>query len=238
MLFLKILAIIIAVTALLGAIFACINAVGIKSNSKFIQTIDTVNYDAQLKPELDSDGFYTFTTDREFKIVQLTDIHIGGGFMSTKKDSMAINAVAAMLSEEKPDLVVVTGDIAYPVPFQAGTFNNKSGAKLFADLMEKLGIYWCLTFGNHDTELYSYYSREKICDFYSSEKYPHCLIQAGPDDVDGFANQVINIKNSDGNITQSLFMLDSHSYVDGDFLGFSGNTTAYMKTRLSGMKTL
>ena len=35
---------------------------------------------------------------------------------------MALNAVAAMVTAEKPDLVIVTGDIAYPVPFQAGTF--------------------------------------------------------------------------------------------------------------------
>ena len=218
-LFLKVLVIIIVILALLCGIAACISMIGLKSNANFIQTIDTVSYDTQLTPTLDSDGRYTFTTDRDFKIVQLTDVHIGGGFMSIKKDSMALNAVAAMLSEEKPDLVVVTGDIAYPVPFQAGTFNNKSSAKLFADLMEKLGVYWCMTFGNHDTELYSYYSREEITDFYASEKYPHCLVQADSEDVDGCANQVINIKNSAGNITQSLFMLDSHSYVDGDFLG-------------------
>lgn len=218
-LFLKVLVIIIVILALLCGIAACISMVGLKSNANFIQTIDTVRYDTQLTPTLDSNGRYTFTTDRDFKIVQLTDVHIGGGFMSIKKDSMALNAVAAMLSEERPDLVVVTGDIAYPVPFQAGTFNNKSSAKLFADLMEKLGVYWCMTFGNHDTELYSYYSREEITDFYASEKYPHCLVLADSEDVDGCANQVINIKNSAGNITQSLFMLDSHSYVDGDFLG-------------------
>ena len=159
-LFLKVLVIIIVILALLCGIAACVSMIGLKSNANFIQTIDTVRYDTQLTPTLDSNGQYTFTTDRDFKIVQLTDVHIGGGFMSIKKDSMALNAVAAMLSEEKPDLVVVTGDIAYPVPFQAGTFNNKSSAKLFADLMEKLGVYWCMTFGNHDAELYSYYSRE------------------------------------------------------------------------------
>ena len=137
--------------------------------------------------------------------------------MSIGKDKKSLNAVAAMISAEKPDFVIATGDISYPVPFQAGTFNNKSGAKLFAELMESLGVYWTAAFGNHDTEAYSYYDREQITEFYSS--YPHCLLQSGPDDVDGSGNQVFNIVNSDGIITRSLIVVDSHSYIDGDIFG-------------------
>lgn len=217
--FLKVLLIIILVIALLCGILASVSAVGLKSNSNFIETIETVSFDNQLEPVLDDNGCYTFTTDDHFKVIQLTDVHIGGGFLSIKKDSMAINAVAAMITAEKPDLVVITGDIAYPVPFQAGTFNNKTSAELFAQLMEKLGVYWVPVFGNHDTEAYSYYSREKISEFYSQEKFSHCLFQAGPEDVDGYGNSIINVKNTKGEITQSLVMLDSHSYVDNDYFG-------------------
>ena len=217
--FLKVLLIIILVIALLCGILASVSAVGLKSNSNFIETIETVSFDNQLEPVLDDNGCYTFTTDDHFKVVQLTDVHIGGGFLSIKKDSMAINAVAAMITAEKPDLVVITGDIAYPVPFQAGTFNNKTSAELFAQLMEKLGVYWVPVFGNHDTEAYSYYSRKKISEFYSQEKFSHCLFQAGPEDVDGYGNSIINVKNTKGEITQSLVMLDSHSYVDNDYFG-------------------
>lgn len=217
--FLKVLLIIILVIALLCGILASVSAVGLKSNSNFIKTIETVSFDNQLEPVLDDNGCYTFTTDDHFKVIQLTDVHIGGGFLSIKKDSMAINAVAAMITAEKPDLVVITGDIAYPVPFQAGTFNNKTSAELFAQLMEKLGVYWVPVFGNHDTEAYSYYSREKISEFYSQEKFSHCLFQSGPEDVDGYGNSIINVKNTKGEITQSLVMLDSHSYVDNDYFG-------------------
>lgn len=217
--FLKVLLIIVLVIALLCGILASVSAVGLKSNSNFIETIETVSFDNQLEPVLDDNGCYTFTTDDHFKVVQLTDVHIGGGFLSIKKDSMAINAVAAMITAEKPDLVVITGDIAYPVPFQAGTFNNKTSAELFAQLMEKLGVYWVPVFGNHDTEAYSYYSREKISEFYSQEKFSHCLFQSGPEDVDGYGNSIINVKNTKGEITQSLVMLDSHSYVDNDYFG-------------------
>ena len=95
--FIKILLIIIAVIAVICGALACISAIGIKENSNFIDSIDAVGYDSQLEPVLDSDGYYSFTTDDDFKILHLTDIHIGAGFLSVKKDTMAINAVAATL---------------------------------------------------------------------------------------------------------------------------------------------
>lgn len=210
--------IILAIAVLIG-VFALISFIGIKSNQNFIKTLSAVEYENQLEPAVADDGYYTFVTDDNIKVMQLTDVHIGAGFMSIKKDTMALNSVASMITAEKPDLVVVTGDIAYPVPFQAGTFNNKNSARLFAQLMEQLGVYWAPVFGNHDTEVYSYYTREEICDFYTGGDYRHCLLQAGPNDVDGVGNYIINIKNTAGKIVQSLVMMDSQSYKGNNMLG-------------------
>jgi len=216
----KVMLIILIIIAVIAAGTAIANIITFSSSRNFIkESIEPVAYTEQLVPELAEDGYYTFTTDREFKIMQLTDIHIGAGYMSGKKDNMAINAVAAMVAGEKPDLVVVTGDVSYPVPFQSGTFNNKSAAVTFAQLMEKLGVYWVIAYGNHDTEAYSYYDRKDLSKLYGGDKYPHCLFQAGPEDVDGCGNYVINVKNTAGQITQSLFMIDSHAYTDGDYFG-------------------
>lgn len=218
---LNILLCIVLIILIIAAFIAIVNMISAKSNQNFIEkSISAVEYSSQLAPEKDEDGCYTFTTDDDFNVMQLTDVHIGGGFMSVKKDNMAINAVAAMVTEEKPDLVIITGDIAYPVPFQAGTFNNKTGAETFAQLMEKLGVYWAPAFGNHDTEAYSYFSREDIAKIYNDkEKYPHCLFQSGPEEVDGVGNYVVNVKNTKGEITQNLYMIDSHSYTDNDYFG-------------------
>ena len=177
-------------------------------------SFDKVQYDEQLVPTIGEDGYPQFVTDRPVKIMQLTDIHIGGGWISAEKDKKALNCVAAMVSAEKPDLVIVTGDIVFPTPNDAGTINNKTGAKIFAEMMETLGVYWTVTFGNHDTEAYGYYSREDIGDFYSGDDLKYCLFEPGPDNVDGCGNQIINIRNSQGIITQSLFLFDSHSYTD------------------------
>lgn len=203
---------IIGAIIILCAVFALTSWIGIQQNEKFIKSIPAVEYENQLQPTVAEDGYYTFVTDDNLHIMQISDIHIGAGFMTTGKDTKAINAVAAMITAEKPDLVVVTGDITYPVTFQSGTFNNKTSAKLFADLMEQLGVYWAPIFGNHDTESYSYYNRQEICDFYSSGAYKYCLLQSGPDEVDGVGNYIINVKNTAGKMIQSLVMIDSQAY--------------------------
>ena len=217
---LKILAIIAVAVVLFFGITAVITKVGVNKNLENIKSFEKVEIENQLEPYKDENGYWTFTTDEDFKVVQLTDVHIGAGFMSHGKDLKALNAVAAMVTAEKPDLVVVTGDIAYPIPPQAGTDDNLASATMFASLMEQLGVYWTVTFGNHDTERYSDYNRAEIADFYENGGFKHCLFKSGPEDVDGYGNNIINIKNSKGEITQSIFTFDSHSYLRHDILGF------------------
>lgn len=225
--FLNLLLIFILVVGIAFTVCAIVGKVGMKSNLDLISTLAPVRYEQRLEP-VDDNGYKTFITDDDFKVLQLTDVHLGGGFMSIRKDEMAINAIASMISEERPDLVIVTGDIAYPVPFQAGTFNNKNGAKLFAALMEQLGVYWCPVYGNHDTEAYSFYDREDISEFYMQDEYAHCLFQIGDEDVDGYGNYVVNVKNTKNEITQSFFMIDSHAYNEnGNILDKVGITWDY-----------
>ena len=212
---LRVLAIIFAVIVVFTSIMTAVGLIGLKANVNKAHQFPAVG--TELKVEEKGNGVWNIYSDRELKVMQLSDTHFGGGWLSIKKDSMALNAVAAMISAEKPDFVIITGDMAYPVPFQSGTFNNKSGAKLIAELMETLGVYWTVSYGNHDTEAYSFFDREEITGFYS--QYPHCLAREGAKDTDGYANQVFNIVNSDGIITRSLFTIDSHSYVDGDIFG-------------------
>lgn len=172
----------------------------------------------QLVPQKNENGNWVFTTDGDFKVMQLTDIHIGGGFLTKTVDEKALNAIAAMVTKEKPDLVIATGDIAFPVPYRAGTFNNQSGAKAFANLMESLGVYWDVTFGNHDAEAYSYFDREAMAEFYEREDFKYCLFQAGPEDVDGYGNHTVEVRNSHGIITQAIILIDSQAYVKNNII--------------------
>lgn len=214
-----ILGVLIAVILLTVAIFSILNVVSVKANMELASSFEKIDNPDAVIPEKSENGNWVFKTDRDLKILQLTDIHIGGGCLSSKEDAMAINAVASMVSEEKPDLVVITGDIAFPVPYISGTINNLRPAKIFATLMDQLGVPWVPVFGNHDTEVYSFYSRDEMSEFYGGDTLKHCLFQKGSDDVDGCGNSIIEVQNNDGVVTQALFLLDSHAYTDDDALG-------------------
>ncbi len=208
----------VLVVATVAIIIAGVNFMFVQNLMKVGSSHSKVEIENQLVPVKDENGNWVFTTDGEFRVMQLTDIHIGGGFLSKTVDEKALNAVAAMVTREKPDLVIATGDIAFPVPYDAGTFNNYSGAKAFANLMESLGVYWDVTFGNHDAEAYSYFDRKAMAELYESEEYKYCLFQAGPEDVDGYGNHVIEVKNSKGVITQALVLIDSQDYVNSNII--------------------
>ncbi len=208
----------IGVVVVIAILVAGANLLAVQNLVKKGNSYPKPEYENQLIPQKDENGYWYFTTDEDFKVMHLTDIHIGGGFLSKTVDEKALNAVATMIIKEKPDLVIATGDIAFPVPYMAGTFNNKSGAKAFANLMESLGVYWSVTFGNHDAECYSYFDREAVAEFYSNEEFEHCLFQAGPEDVDGFGNHIIEVKNSKGIITQAMVLIDSQAYVKNNLI--------------------
>lgn len=212
---------IVGVLVLAVVIIAIGNAICSKNLVTYAQSFDKVEYASQLVPVQDTDGYYTFHTDGDLRVLQLTDIHIGGGLGSSRKDKWAMNAVASMITAEKPDLVVVTGDIAYPVPHSSTTFNNISSTHAFAELMESLGVYWTLTYGNHDTESYSTYTRSQLTDWHreNDAKYTYCLFKTEGSDEFGYGNDIIKVKNSAGEVTQAIVTLDSHSYTNGDYFG-------------------
>ena len=48
---------------------------------------------------------YTIDKNKDFKILQLTDLHLGFGFISRKKDNLALNAVTKIIHKAKPDMI-------------------------------------------------------------------------------------------------------------------------------------
>lgn len=198
--------------------FAIANKINEHFMLKYIDTFEAVTIENRLTPEYDEKNNPYFTTDEDFKVLHLTDIHITGGVINAGKDKRAINAVAAMITAEKPDLVIVTGDISYAVPW-CGTINNKYGHEYFIRLMENLGVYWTVTLGNHDSEGYNYYKRSSVAAMYEDKDLKYCLFDKGPSEIYGEGNHVINIKNSLGLVTKSFIMMDSNAYTGDDPLG-------------------
>ena len=165
---------------------------------------------------LDEDGYYTFVrkADTEFKILQLTDIHFGGGVASMKEDDQVIAATAKMVDAVKPDLIVLTGDITFSEFFRAMNLNNMHAARTIGSAVDALGVPWTISFGNHDTEDYQYGNEAKIIDIYLNE-FENCVFTHPDKDLYGRSNHAIRILNSDGTLDQVIMMIDSNDYENG-----------------------
>lgn len=209
----KLVVVVFAIAVVIG-VCGITGSVGTSANTQFAMAVQPVQT-RNLNLEKDEMGYWTFTNeqDTDFKILHLTDIHIGNGFLSFKKDNMALNAVKKLIEHTRPDLIICTGDIVYPFPFQAGSRDNVKASELFATFMDSFQIPWAVTFGNHDEEWYSKYTLDDVAKVYESKEY--CLFQKGPEDIQGKSNYFINILNHDGTLNTTLCLIDSNSYYSG-----------------------
>ena len=169
----------------------------------------------------DATGVYTITkTKDDFKILQLTDIHLGGGPISYHRDLQALNAVYKLIDHTRPDFVVVTGDLTFPVGYSSFSFNNTAPVQQFASFMRNLGIPWAFAYGNHDTESYAATSEGDLNEIYKSLSYKSSKTLLYPyvqPDITGRNNQVIELRNADGSLNQALIIIDSNSYTGEGF---------------------
>lgn len=140
-----------------------------------------------------------FNENGKFKIVQFTDLHYRPGDTASLRGIKLINEV---LDAEKPDLVVITGDIVWGKPAQEVL------DAVFTPIIERK-IPWAAGFGNHDDE--SDMSREQLMDTFV--QMPYCLAKAGDEQVKGVGNYMIELKDNSGKKIESvLYFFDSGAY--------------------------
>ena len=164
-------------------------------------------------------GVYTITpsTD-EFKILHLTDIHLGGSLFSSRKDLLALEACYLEIEYARPDLVIVTGDLCFPMGAMSLSFNNSAPVQQFAAFMRNVGIPWAFTFGNHDTESLASMKKEDLVEVYKALSFKtsgNLLFPYVQPKISGRNNQVIEVRNADGSLNTALFLIDSNAYLDG-----------------------
>lgn len=153
--------------------------------------------------------------DRDIRVLQITDIHIGNGIFSVKKDRKALEDVCALIEYSNPDLIVLTGDIVYPLLPVTGTNDNLSALILVAKLIETYKTPWTFVFGNHDAESFAQYSKSELCDYLESDQLNYCLFERGFSDLEGMGNHIVNVYNNDNTINSSLVMFDNGEYKGG-----------------------
>ena len=169
------------------------------------------NYDRKLN----------FNPDGKFKIVQFNDTQD-----DERIDRRTIELMEKVLDAEKPDFVVLNGDnIASGVD---SPLENKQALNNLAQPMEKRGIHWAITFGNHDEDstAMSGLDEEAMLKFYMS--YPHNLNKPSEKGITGTGNSNILIQNSKGNKPAfNVWLMDSGRYAPSQIAGqdFKGYPT-------------
>lgn len=140
-----------------------------------------------------------FNSEGKFKIVQFTDVHYQKDTLASK---VAIDLIKEVLREEKPDLVVFTGDIVFSRPAKEGLDD------VFAPVI-KSKTPWAYVFGNHDDE--HGISRQQLMEHVMQK--PYCLAQPGDKSLKGVGNYILEVKHStDDKNGALLYCFDSGSY--------------------------
>ncbi len=162
-----------------------------------------------------------FKPDGKFKIVQFNDTQDDENI-----DRRTIELMEKVLDDEKPDFVVLNGDVITggcdtPVEMKQA-INN------VAQPMEKRGIKWAITYGNHDEDSTpkSGLNEADMLNIYMSYKFN--MNQPGPKGITGTGNMNLLIKNSHGKKAAfNLWLLDSGRYAPKTIAGqdFSGYPT-------------
>lgn len=139
-----------------------------------------------------------FNKDRRFKIVQFTDVHWVYGNDASQE---AATLMAEVLDAERPDLVVLTGDLVYAKP--AG----KALQKVLEPILKR-GLRFAVTWGNHDDE--HDMARAQLSHFI--EDLPGNL-SSTTEGISGITNYILPIEASEGDYdAATLYIFDSHSY--------------------------
>lgn len=182
----------------------------------YINSVAVVEHNESKIDYDEETGVYKITSAADdFKILHLTDIHLGGSLYSYLKDMKALQACYAEIEYTRPDLVIVTGDLTFPMGIMSLSLNNSAPVEQFAAFMRNTGIPWAFTYGNHDTESLATTSKQDLNELYMSLSYKtsgNLLYPYTQPDITGRNNQLIEVHNNDGSLRQALFLIDSNAY--------------------------
>lgn len=180
----------------------------------------------------------TIPADRDFRILQLTDLHLGFGPLSIRADRLAMQAVRKIIRRAEPDLIILTGDFIFPFLPKTGTMNNRRQARRLLSFLDQVQIPYTFTLGNHDCEIGAPCRREEMAGLLNQGSYS--FFARGPRDIFGVGNFFLKLTDFKGRLIMPLVLLDSNMYGGGWFYsGFDSihdDQTAWCMNRLAKMQ--
>ena len=140
-----------------------------------------------------------FNPDKKFKIVQFTDLHVK---WQDPRSDIAFERMNQVLDDEKPDLVIFTGDIIYSKP---ALENMRNVLKTVSDRK----IPFSIVFGNHDNEQGA--TKEELLKV--AESLPYSLTADEVPEISGVGNYALTVRSSDGKKDAFvLYCIDANTY--------------------------
>lgn len=173
-----------------GRFLSALDIPCVGTNVKIVKQTEDATFVAKFNP----DGTYD---NSDFRVLCTTDLHL---HTNPWANNLTLQHLIWQIADLKPDLVVFTGDTIL------SNFQQRDAIQ-FAEMMERLGVYWTYVFGNHE-------AREekgpfKYTLYKSLVDSPMCLSKFGKADLFGFGNFTVNVMNDENSLRQSLVFLDS-----------------------------
>lgn len=147
-----------------------------------------------------------FSSSGTFQILQLTDLHYGeepSTDWGPLQDVMSTLMIRSVLTHEKPDLIVLSGD-----QITADNIDANATAVLdqISNLLEEFAIPYALVFGNHDdnnywktvengTDIRHAARTSRVTLMNAHARHSHALGQVGPSTANGVSNYVLPVYN-------------------------------------------
>ncbi len=172
-----------------------------------------------------------FSSTGKFKVVILSDLRLSKSVSST-----VIKNIEKVLDQEKPDLVLLGGDI------HDGTIANEKDLRTILDAvnapLEARKIPWCHTFGvdaaGTATKKTGY---SKVDQMKVYQSYPYCVSKTDFVEGNSVSNYVLPIKKSTGNkVGFNVWCLDANGYLNDYQAGLEDKVL--LKGTLSGKTNL
>lgn len=148
--------------------------------------------------------------DGRFKILQMTDLHLKYDDHKTNlADSVkTISLMHELIQQEKPDMVVVTGDLTSD---RAASLPNgvPDAFERLCNVFSEEKVPFAVTFGNHDNDRRE--TTKEILVFIQRNAYN--LTRSDDETHQGAGTCVLSVLSSDGKVPKwNLWLFDSHQY--------------------------
>lgn len=139
-----------------------------------------------------------FRPDGTFKIAQFTDTHYIHG--DARADTVIKN-IRHVMETERPDLVMLTGDVIYGKPAE-------QSLRDVLDAVAAFNVPFGIVFGNHDDEQ----GLDRAALLRIAQTYPTNVTRTEPG-IHGSSNYVLTLARHDGTDTAAvIYAIDSNAY--------------------------